>query len=486
MSGSHTILIAEDSDLTRQFMERALRSEGYEVIAVTNVPDGQAAIETQSFDLAIFDLGLGNRDGRELLDMMQEVSPEVPVVIVTANDTAVRAVELLRRGAYDYVVKPVGPSDLLMLARRGVELCAARRALGVLRDVRKRATSGWDVGETARMRTIESLVNRFAPTPAGVLIQGASGTGKEAVAQALHDRSNRAEGAFIAVNCAAIAENLLESELFGHERGAFTSAHQMRRGLLELAHRGTLFLDEVTMMSMEMQAKLLRALQEFKFRRVGGQKEIHVDVRIVSASNRSVVEAIEAGEFRHDLFYRLCVLTIELPALKDRVADIPFFVHKFIGELREKTGTSVTGVSEAALWALCRYEWPGNIRELRNAVERAVIFATGEDRIDVIHLPETVRQAAVDGGRTGHNGASRVSRPHAAGAPVDAGSHGLPATLPPEGLDLKAACAAWERSLVEQALARTDGNQSAAARLLGLSRDELRYRVDKHMVNAVA
>lgn len=354
----------------------------------------------------------------------------------------------------------------------------------MLRDVRKRAASGWDVGETARMRTIEGLVNRFAPTNAGVLIQGASGTGKEAVAQALHDRSNRSEGAFIAVNCAAIAENLLESELFGHERGAFTSAHAMRRGLLELAHRGTLFLDEVTMMSMEMQAKLLRALQEFKFRRVGGQKEIHVDVRIISASNRSVVEAIEAGEFRHDLFYRLCVLTIELPALKDRVADIPFFVHKFIGELREKTGTSVTGVSEAALWSLCRYEWPGNIRELRNAVERAVIFATGEDRIDVIHLPETVRQAAADTGRPSANGASKD--PTAAPPGNGAGHHGLPATLPPDGLDLKAAGAAWERSLVEQALARTDGNQSAAARLLGLSRDELRYRVDKLLTNAVA
>lgn len=460
MSGSHTILIAEDSDLTRQFMERALRSEGYEVIAVTNVPDGQAAIETQSFDLAIFDLGLGNRDGRELLDMMQEVSPEVPVVIVTANDTAVRAVELLRRGAYDYVVKPVGPSDLLMLARRGVELCAARRALGVLRDVRKRATSGWDVGETARMRTIESLVNRFAPTPAGVLIQGASGTGKEAVAQALHDRSNRAEGAFIAVNCAAIAENLLESELFGHERGAFTSAHQMRRGLLELAHRGTLFLDEVTMMSMEMQAKLLRALQEFKFRRVGGQKEIHVDVRIVSASNRSVVEAIEAGEFRHDLFYRLCVLTIELPALKDRVADIPFFVHKFIGELREKTGTSVTGVSEAALWALCRYEWPGNIRELRNVLEQAALM-TDDLVLGARHLQLTP-----------------VAPMAPAAAPTSATlwPAGPAATLPAAPVPLKPlpqAKAELELRAIREALAATGGNKLAAAKLLGISRATL-------------
>ncbi len=474
MNGSHTILVAEDSDLTRDFMERALRSEGYEVLAVTNVPDGEALIDTRLFDLAIVDLGLGMRDGRELLDRLQEVSPEVPVVIITANDTATSAVDLLRRGAYDYVVKPVGPGDLIRLARRGIELCTARRALGLLRDNRKRA-GGWDVGATARMRAIENLVNRFAPTNAGVLIQGESGTGKEAVAQALHDRSGRADGAFVAVNCAALAEHLLESELFGHEKGAFTGAHAARRGLLELAHRGTLFLDEVTMMSPEMQAKLLRALQEFKFRRVGGQHEIHVDVRVISASNRSVVEAIETGDFRHDLFYRLCVLTIELPALRERVADIPCFVDKFVGELRDKTGTTVTGATENALWALCHYAWPGNIRELRNAVERAVIFATGEDRIDVAHLPETVRAGAVlaPAGGPASNGAAR-------GAGGPGGQPGLPAVLPGEGLDLKAEVATWERALVEQALGRTDGNQSAAARLLGLTRDELRYRVEKH------
>jgi len=481
-------LIAEDNDLSRDFMYRALRSAGHEVLTVTNVPDGQALIETRPIDLAIIDLGLGERDGRELLDLLHEVSPEVPVIIITANDTATSAVELLRRGAYDYVVKPVGPSDLLRLAERGLELCTARRALGVLRDVRKRTAGGWDVGETARMRAIENLVNRFAPTNAGVLIQGESGTGKEAVAQALHDRSDRADGAFIAVNCAALPEHLLESELFGHEKGSFTGAHATRRGLLELAHRGTLFLDEVTSMSPEMQAKLLRALQEFKFRRVGGQKEIHVDVRVVSACNRSVVDAIEAGEFRHDLFYRLCVLTIELPPLRERVADIPYFVHKFLGELREKTGTMVSGVTEAALWALCRYSWPGNIRELRNAVERAVIFATGEDKLDVVHLPETVRGVVES-----TNGATRANRPsaaygaagHRAAKPnLSAGSNGLdlfaPSALPTEGVDLKATVAAWERGLIEQALARTAGNQTAAARILGMTRDELRYRVEKY------
>jgi len=479
MSGSHTILIAEDNDLTRDFMERALRSEDYEVLTVTNVPDGHALIETRLVDLAIIDLGLGAHDGRELLDHLHEIAPEVPVVIITANDMAVTAVDLLRRGAYDYLVKPVGPSDLLTIAKRGVELCTARRSLSVLRDVHKRS-GGWDVGETARMQALDALVNRFAPTPAGILIQGESGTGKEAVARALHDRSKHAEGNFIAINCAAIPENLLESELFGHEKGSFTSAHTTRRGLLEVAHRGTLFLDEVTMMPAEMQAKMLRALQEFKFRRVGGTNEIHVNVRVVSASNRSVVEAIKAGDFRHDLFYRLCVLTIELPPLRERVVDIPFFVHRFIADLREQTGTTVTDVTENAMWALCRYRWPGNIRELRNAVERAVIFATGEDKIDVIHLPETVRSGAdpIPGGSASPHGADW----HPARGSTDAAD--LPAVLPADGLDLKAAAAVWERTLVEQALARTDGNQSAAARLLGLTRDELRYRLEKYTAPA--
>jgi two-component system NtrC family response regulator len=244
----------------------------------------------------------------------------------------------------------------------------------------------------------------------------------------------------------------------------------MQRGLLELAHGGTLFLDEVAMMSPEMQAKLLRALQEFRFRRVGGQKEIKVDVRVISASNRGVVEAIAEGEFREDLFFRLCVVTLELPPLRERAVDIPFFVESFLDEMREEMGTSVGGVTDAAMWALCRYRWPGNIRELRNVVERAVILATGEAAIDVIHLPEIVR-AVEEGG--GSNGA-------------DIGGNGLgypPTALPSDGLDMKAVEVEWERSLIEQALGRTDGNQTRAADLLGLTRDELRYRVDKYEIS---
>jgi DNA-binding NtrC family response regulator len=462
-----TVLVVEDNDAVREYVAGVLAREGYEVLAAANVPDGRAFIERHTLDLAFLDLGLPPDDGRELLALVKEVSPDVPVVVITSDNTAASAVELLRRGAFDYLVKPVAGEDLLRHAAQCVELCHARRALGNLRDVQHREAVPWYVGDTPRMKAIEGLVAKCAPTPTSVLIQGESGTGKEVVARSLHARSKRADGPFIAINCAALPEQLLESELFGHEKGAFTGAMAQRRGMLELAHGGTLFLDELTSMSPEMQAKLLRALQEFQFRRVGGTMEIKVDVRVISASNRDVVDAIRAGSFREDLFYRLCVVTLELPALRDRGPDLAHFVHEFIAEFRAEMGATVTGVTDAALWALGQYRWPGNIRELRNIIERACIVAGGQDRIDVGDLPDFVQRDL--GPRT-----------QPANGQLPAGPAGPPARLPAEGLDLKAVGAAWEQALIEQALARTDGNQSAAARLLNLSRDELRYRLEKY------
>jgi DNA-binding NtrC family response regulator len=463
-AGTARILVAEDMDAARTYMVGVLEQAGYEVVAARNVPEGRAAIEARMLDMAFLDLGLPPDDGRELLAALQSVAPEVPVVIVTADDTAATAVELLQRGAFDYLVKPVDGELVLRRAAQGVELSRARRALGNLRAVSHRGERPWHVGATPRMQAIEALLDKCAPTPTSVLIQGESGTGKEVVARALHARSKRSGGPFIAINCAALPEQLLESELFGHEKGAFTTALAQRRGMLQLAHGGTLFLDELTSMSPEMQAKLLRALQERSFRRVGGSQEIAVDVRIISASNRDVVEAIRAGAFREDLFYRLCVVTLALPPLRERSLDIPHFVHEFLAELRSEMGSTVTGVTDAALLALARHRWPGNIRELRNAIERACIVANGAERIDVGDLPDAVRAPPP---APGANGTS----PGAAPSP--------PARLPAEGLDLKATGGAWEQAMIEQALARTDGNQSAAARLLGLSRDELRYRLEK-------
>ncbi len=460
----HTVLIVEDSDTMRTYLERPLVKAGYEVLTATNIEEGQRTIRARELELMLLDLGLGGRDGRELLAALQDVSPDVPVVVVTNDNTATSALDLIRRGAYDYLVKPVDIDQLLRVVAHGVELCTARRALECARAVRKKRGPEWYVGETPRMATLRRLVEKIARTPTSVLIEGESGTGKEVVARALHELSDRAEGPFVAINCAALPSQLLESELFGHEKGSFTSASSTQRGLFELAHRGTIFLDEVTMMSPEMQAKLLRTLQDHRIRRVGGETEIKVDVRVISASNRRVVDAVAGNEFREDLYFRLCVITLEIPPLRERSADIPYFAHMFLREIREQMQTTVQGISDAALWALCRYSWPGNIRELRNVIERGAILASGEEMIDVVHIPDIVR--AVE----------RAER-SVAGSSHDSGH--LPTILPADGLDLKGLEATWERSLVEQALARTDGNQSGAARLLGLTRDELRYRVEK-------
>jgi DNA-binding NtrC family response regulator len=468
MTSPHTVLVVEDDANQRTYMARQLGKLECTVVEAATLDEGRSAIETRVIDLVFLDLGLGRDDrggqrGRELFAHLQIVAPEVPVIVVTGDGSARSAVELLRMGAWHYAVKPVEPEELAHLAQTGLELSTARRTLGVLRDQRSRPGEPvWYVGQTSRMQSIAQVVERFAPTDVGLLIQGESGTGKEIVARALHERSGRT-GEFVSINCAAIPKDLVESHLFGHEKGAFTGAFERQRGLMELANRGTLFLDELTMLPPELQPKLLRALQGFSFRRVGGQAEISVDVRVISASNRDVGEAIRAGDFRPDLYYRLCVMSIELPPLRDRVVDLPHFAASFLAEMHAKMGTPVSEITDAAMWALTHYQWPGNIRELRNVIERAVILASGEPAIDLVHLPPNMRGM----GEVGFG-------------PADGGTgSGLPATLPPGGIDLKAVRDEWERACVTEALARTGGNQSAAARLLGLTRDELRYRVEK-------
>jgi two-component system response regulator PilR (NtrC family) len=468
MTQPHTILVVEDMKLARDYMARTLQKAGYDVLTAKTMSEAQSIIDEKAFDLVFLDLGLGKDDvhgerGRRVFGHLQSIVPEIPVIIVTADNTAGSAVDLLRRGAYYYAVKPIEAEELLHLAQTGIELRTARRALDVLRAVSERNGDVWYVGQTPRMQSIEGIVNRFAPSDAGILIQGESGTGKEVVARAMHERSQRADGPFVPLNCSAVPRELLESELFGHEKGSFTGAVGRQIGLLEMASGGTLFLDELAMMPAEMQSKLLRALQEFRIRRVGGRKEIKVDVRVISASNRDIHDAIREGEFRQDLYYRLCVMTIDLPPLRERRVDIPYFTQLFVDELNETMGTTVEGTTEAALWALTNYRWPGNIRELRNVIERAVILAAGERLIDVVHLPEIVREVS-------------SGDPFAADGLA---GHGLPTVLPADGIDLKTVRDEWERSFIEQALERTSGNQSAAARLLHLTRDELRYRVEK-------
>jgi DNA-binding NtrC family response regulator len=472
MSGPHTVLVVEDSDVTRDFFTKTLQGLGYEVAAASGIEEAKSLIETVNVDVAFFDLKLGTleRGGQVLLEHLHKISPDVPGVIITAQDSAQSAVDLMRAGAYDYVVKPLVAEELERLAARGAELREARRALALLRRERGTADT-WYVGASPRMQAIDALLSKCARSDTGVLIQGPTGAGKELAARALHERSDRRKGPFIAINTAAMPEALLESQLFGHEKGAFTDAKTVQKGLLELAHGGTLFLDEVALMSPATQAKLLRALQEFSFRRVGGASEIKADVRVVSATNRDLREAIRAGDFREDLYFRIAVVTLDLPPLKERSADIPFFAGTFLEKLREAKPISCEGFSQSALDALQRYEWPGNVRELKNVVEHAVIFAEGEEMIDVYHLPESVRRPYA--GANGHE-------------TIPQEATGLVASLPEDGIDLKAVQAVWEERLVEQALARTDGNQTRAAQLLGLTRDELRYRVEKFALKVPA
>jgi len=472
------VLVVEDLPLLRERMVRILEGAGYTVLTAPDEPSGRRIVEHHQLDMAFLDLGLSDeeadlpremRGGYRLFRALRQLAPGVPVVIVTADDTAATAVDMLQAGAFHYINKPIDRKLLLHVAAIGVELGRSRRMREAREDERVRDHTRWHVGQSARMLEAAETVAMFAGTDDSILIQGDTGTGKEVVAKEIHRRSRRATGPFVAVNCAALPKDLLESELFGHERGAFTGALARKRGRMELADGGTLFLDELTSMDPGTQAKVLRALQELSFMRVGGEREIKVDVRVIAASNRDVKEAMAAGDFRPDLYYRLCGVPIELPPLKARVADIAHLASFFIDQRRTSSGLAVNGLSERAALALCGYDWPGNIRELKNVVERATVIAAakGSPCIDVVHLPADI----VAGGD------ERSSQEPNAAVQTEPG--GLPGILPADGLDLPTVRDAWEARMMRQALGRKEGKQAPAARLLHLTRDMFRSRMAK-------
>ncbi len=384
---SHRILVVDDNKASRQGIMTLLSDLGYEVREASDVEEAMREATTFLPALVIADLVMPRQSGLELLTAVRQELPFVVVIIVTGHATIETAVAAMKEGAYDYLTKPIDVARLRLLVERALEMSESRREVALLRR-RLKQVWGFDrfVGHSEPIQEVYRLIELAAPTQAPVLITGESGTGKELLARSLHDHSPRRSAPFVAVNCAAIPETLLESEIFGHEKGAFTGALERRTGCFELANGGTLFLDEIAEMVPAMQAKLLRILEDGTVRRLGGNTQIKVDVRLVAATNKEPVEAIEKRTLREDLYYRLNVFGLRLPPLRERVTDIPLLIQAFIEEFNAKYDKHVRSVDDAALQILQRHRWPGNVRELRNSIERALIACDG-DLILAAHLP---------------------------------------------------------------------------------------------------
>jgi len=443
-----TILVVDDEALIRWSLKDRLTEQGYRVIEADTAAAAIAKSE-EGPDLVLLDYKLPDGDGLQVLKKLKERDPDVLVILLTAFSSIENAVEAMKYGAYHYANKPFNLDEIALLVDQALETTRLRREVKRLRANQAQPYS-FDriVGSSQSLVTIKTLMRKVASSPAStVLLSGESGTGKDLAAKVIHYNSDRSSKAFMNITCSALPEALLESELFGHERGAFTGADRQKRGLLETADGGTVFLDEIGEMMPGLQAKLLRFLEEKTFKRVGGSVDIHVDVRVVAATNRKLEEEVRAGRFREDLFYRLNVLPIVLPPLRDRSDDIPLLAEFYIDSYNTEFKKRVRGVAPDAMKRLQSYGWPGNVRELRNSVERAMLLSESE----VLQSDDFTI-----GGASAVRLGDRVE-------------------LPPNGIDLEQ----LERSLVVQALERTQWNQTRAAGLLGLNRDQIRYRIEK-------
>ncbi len=452
------VLIVDDEPNLRKILAAQLARDGYDVMTAEDGAEGLQMLKEHHIDLVVTDLKMPNVDGMTLLREALREDPDLPVVMITAHGTVDTAVEALKIGAFDYLTKPFDKDEV----RQVVSKALRTRELGDTdaKEPAKGAGARFGIiGQSVGLGELYQVLERVADTPTTVLITGESGTGKELVARALHDQSSRNDKPFIKVNCAAIPKELIESELFGYERGAFTGAVSSKPGRFELANGGTLFLDEIGEIPVEMQVKLLRALQESEFERVGGIKTIRVDVRLVAATNRDLKKLIVNGSFREDLFYRLNVVPIRLPALRERTGDIPILVSHFLSKFNERLKKSVQGCDADAMELLVAYGWPGNIRELENVVERAVLFC------DAVNLRSQDLPGELRGGTV---------------SPRDPTDHLPSAPIPPEsGLKehVKIAMSRLERDLVSRALTQTSGNVTHAARLLKISRKGLQLKM---------
>ncbi len=454
MSANYRILIADDEENVRSLLATVFGPPIYEPICAANGKEAVMLFEQQAPDLVLMDIRMPDLDGIEALQKMREHSQSVPVILMTAYAAVDSAVEALRLGAFDYVIKPFSLDELRIIVERALQMRAMKREINQLHKALSHSYR-WDqiLTNNPRMMALCRDIAKIAATKASVLISGESGTGKELIAKAIHYNSDRAKGPLIKVNCAALPETLLESELFGHEKGAFTGAQQLRQGLFERADKGTLFLDEVGEMPAKLQVKLLRVLQEREFERIGGSKTISTDIRLVSATNRDLSAQVAKGEFRQDLFYRLNVIHLSPPPLRERSEDIPLLARFFLEKYREENNKDIIELDPSTLDLMRSYDWPGNIRELSNALERAVIMCTG-----AVIFPEDLPQ--------------EMQQPH--------GDEINNTSVYSAGQSLKDSMKGYEKSLIGSVLNTCQGNRTQTAKTLGISRRSLLYKLNEY------
>ncbi len=466
------IIVLDDELIIRKSLEEQLRRKRYSVASASNIAEAENYLAKDNFDLVFVDVHLPDGNGIDLLKRLSQQPDSPIVVIMTGRGSIESAVECMRAGAFDYVIKPFSLSQIMMIVEKAESFSQVVKVNQYLNQ--EQATSNGLFGESPSMVRLKSMISKVAPTDATVLINGENGTGKELVANELFKASSRAKGSYIKVNCAAVSETLIESEFFGHEKGAFTGANERREGRFELAHGGTILLDEISEISPKVQAKLLRVLQEREFERVGGNKTIQVDVRVLATTNRNLLKSVENGDFREDLYYRLNVFPLKVPPLRERTGDVLLLANRFLERFVRRYGVKIKGFSAAASQAMADYAWPGNVRELQNLIERAVILSDGPVvEEEVLGLPassaprlvykETVALVPADVRKTSA----------ASAAPVAPGS----------GSDALVSLDEMEKQHILLALERTGNNRTQAAALLKISIRTLRNKLHQYRID---